>query len=111
VLTVHCGKHPLHGRFEVGQYRHVYSGHLARLTRAQVLLAAATFVSYAVGYPVAIAAHSAVGWVLVMLGGVFLMLLVGVTIRRITAAARPEPAQPDAASASQPLPGIDRDVH
>lgn len=88
----------------------MYSGHLARPTRAQVLLAAATFASYAVGYPVAIVANYAVGWVLVTLGGVFLLLLGGVTLRRITAAPRSEPAQPDAASASHRVRGAHPDV-
>ncbi|MEO6821055.1 MAG: hypothetical protein ABI468_00700 [Candidatus Nanopelagicales bacterium] len=88
----------------------MYRGHLARPTRVQVLLAAAMFASYAVGYPVAIVADSAIGWLLVMLGGVFLMLLVGVTVRRITAAPRAEPAQPEVAPASNRIPGADRDV-
>ncbi|MEO7059387.1 MAG: hypothetical protein ABI083_06700 [Lapillicoccus sp.] len=40
--------------------------------------------AYAVGYPVALMGGSWVGWVLVCLGGVLLMCLGVVTIRRIT---------------------------
>jgi hypothetical protein len=54
-----------------------------RLSRAQTVSGAASLVSYALGYPVAIFAHSAIGWVLVMLGGFFLFFFGIVTIRRI----------------------------
>jgi len=57
-------------------------------TRAQRLLVLGALVSYAVGYPVALWLHSGFGWVLVMLGGVFLLALGVVTIRRLTASSR-----------------------
>lgn len=55
----------------------------AHMSRPQVVLGAATVLAYAVGYPVALLAHSPIGWVLVTLGGVFLLALGVVTIRRI----------------------------
>jgi hypothetical protein len=54
-----------------------------RQGRSQTVLAIATVVAYAVGYPVAIFAHSIIGWVLVMVGGVFLLLFLLATIRRV----------------------------
>jgi hypothetical protein len=59
-----------------------YTGN-TRGTRSQTVLAIATVLAYAVGYPVAIFAHSLIGWVLVMVGGVFLLLFLLTTIRRI----------------------------
>jgi hypothetical protein len=58
------------------------SGEL-RPTRQQIVLAAATIASYAIGYPVAIVANAWFGWVLVTLGGLFLFALVVVTIQRM----------------------------
>ncbi|MDX6212699.1 MAG: hypothetical protein QOF82_1786 [Frankiales bacterium] len=54
-----------------------------RPDRDQTVLAAAMLVCYAVGYPVALLAHSPIGWGFVMLGGVLLFLLIFATIRRI----------------------------
>jgi hypothetical protein len=52
-------------------------------TRAQLVTGAAALLCYAVGYPVALVAHSGVGWVFVSVGGVFLLALGVVTVRRI----------------------------
>jgi hypothetical protein len=43
----------------------------------------AAALSYAIGYPVALVGGSAFGWVLVSLGGVLLLALGAVTVRRI----------------------------
>jgi hypothetical protein len=43
----------------------------------------ASALCYAVGYPVALAANMQWGWLLVTLGGVLLLWLIFVTIRRI----------------------------
>ena len=59
------------------------TGQLPRPDRTQVRLAIACIACYAVGYPVAILAHSGVGWVLVTVGGVLLLALGVVTVRRI----------------------------
>jgi hypothetical protein len=64
-----------------------------RPDRNQTILAVAMVLCYAVGYPVAIFGHSPIGWGFVMLGGVFLFLLLLITIRRITAG-RDELSQP-----------------
>ncbi len=53
------------------------------MTRQQRLLLVATLLAYAVGYPVALVAHSSFGWVLVSLGGVLLLALGVVTIQRL----------------------------
>ena len=54
-----------------------------RPDRAQVVLGIFTVVAYAVGYPLALVVGSPFGWVLVSLGGVFLLALGVVTVRRI----------------------------
>jgi hypothetical protein len=54
-------------------------------TAGQKALALAMVLCYAVGYPWAIAGHSADGWLLVMLGGLLLVVLLFVTVRRLTA--------------------------
>lgn len=54
-----------------------------RPDRNQTILAVAMVACYAVGYPVAIFGHSPIGWGFVMLGGVFLFVLLLITIRRI----------------------------
>jgi hypothetical protein len=46
-------------------------------------LAVASGLCYVIGYPVALWANSGVGWTLVTLGGVFLLALGVVTIRRV----------------------------
>ena len=51
--------------------------------RVQLLLGVATVLAYAVGYPLALVVGSPFGWVLVTLGGVFLLALGVVTVRRI----------------------------
>jgi hypothetical protein len=52
-------------------------------TRTQVLLIVAALLCYAVGYPVALKAHSSIGWIFVSLGGLFLISLAMVTIARL----------------------------
>ena len=54
-----------------------------RPDRAQAVLGLATVLAYAVGYPLALMVGSPFGWVLVTLGGVFLLALGVVTVRRI----------------------------
>jgi hypothetical protein len=54
-----------------------------RPTRSQVTWGVAALVSYGVGYPLALVADQGLGWVLVMLGGVCLLGLGIVTVRRI----------------------------
>jgi hypothetical protein len=55
----------------------------ARPTKSQATWGVAALVSYAVGYPLALVADEGLGWVLVMLGGVCLLGLGIVTVRRI----------------------------
>ena len=54
----------------------------------QIRLGLATLLSYAIGYPVAIVAHSPVGWVFVSIGGIFLLWLIVVTVRHVDRNAR-----------------------
>ncbi len=54
-----------------------------RPNRAQSWLIGLAVASYAVGYPAAILAEWVGGWFLVSLGGIFLLALGVVTIRRI----------------------------
>jgi hypothetical protein len=54
-----------------------------RNNRPLAILILATALCYAVGYPVALIGDSNIGWVLVSLGGVLLVALVIVVIRRI----------------------------
>ncbi len=54
-----------------------------QLTRAQKWLLALAAVSYAVGYPLGIILEWGIGWLLVSLGGVFLLALGVVTVRRM----------------------------
>ncbi len=54
-----------------------------RVYRMQIICGVGALVSYAVGYPLAIVGGLAVGWALVSLGGVLLLALGVVTIRRI----------------------------
>jgi hypothetical protein len=56
---------------------------MPRLTSAQSALAVAAGLCYLIGYPVALFADSGVGWTLVTLGGVFLLALGVLTVRRI----------------------------
>ena len=55
----------------------------ARPTRTQYVLAAASALCYALGYPIALIGNNPWGWLLVTLGGVLLVALLVVTIRRI----------------------------
>lgn len=64
----------------------------AHLSDAQGALVVATVVCYAVGYPLALLVDAVVGWSLVMLGGVFLLALGVVTIRRVARAQRSDVA-------------------
>jgi putative Mn2+ efflux pump MntP len=54
----------------------------AVVSRVQIVLGIASVVSYAFGYPLAIVGGYAVGWALVTLGGVLLIALGTVTVRR-----------------------------
>jgi hypothetical protein len=54
-----------------------------RPSRSQTISGGAALVSYAVGYPLAIFGHSPIGWIVVMLGGVFLLCLGAITVRRV----------------------------
>lgn len=56
---------------------------ISRPNRAQTACGGAALVSYGVGYPVAIVGDYVWGWILVALGGVFLLALGTVTIARI----------------------------
>jgi hypothetical protein len=57
--------------------------HLPNPTTTQKALIVAVVLSYAVGYPIALIVDSSFGWVLVTLGGFFLVALGIVTVRRI----------------------------
>ena len=67
----------------VRQSRRVERRGLPRPDRTQVRLVVASALCYAVGYPVALAADQPWGWLLVTLGGVLLVGLLFVTVRRI----------------------------
>jgi hypothetical protein len=69
--------------------------HLPRATRSQQVLIVAVLLSYLIGYPVALMVDSSIGWVLVTLGGVFLMALGVVTIRRVHRSGNPRRQQGD----------------
>ena len=56
---------------------------LPRPDRTQVRLGLASASCYAIGYPVALAADRPWGWLLVTAGGVLLLWLGYVTIRRV----------------------------
>ena len=56
---------------------------LPRLERRQRSLLLATVLCYLRGYPLALSVAPAIGWTLVMIGGLFLLSLGFVTIRRI----------------------------
>lgn len=57
----------------------------SRLAPRQRSLLIATVLCYLVGYPLALTVAPAIGWTLVMLGGLFLLSLGVVTIRRVHA--------------------------
>jgi hypothetical protein len=54
-----------------------------REAHALRLLIVATVLCYAIGYPVALIGHSNIGWILVALGGPFLIAVIALVIRRI----------------------------
>jgi hypothetical protein len=54
-----------------------------RNNRTLAILIIATALCYAVGYPIALVGNSNIGWVLVSIGGLLLVALVAVVIRRI----------------------------
>ena len=51
--------------------------------RPLAILIVATALCYAIGYPVALIGNSNIGWVLVSIGGLLLVALIAVVIRRI----------------------------
>jgi len=53
------------------------------MTRAQVVLAACMLLCYGIGYPLALIGRSPFGWLLVTLGGVFLIALGIITVPRL----------------------------
>jgi hypothetical protein len=71
-------------------------------TRTQVLLIAAALLSYAVGYPLALRAHSSIGWIFVSLGGLFLIALAMITIARLHAGLAAPSEDPAAERTGQP---------
>jgi hypothetical protein len=73
----------LPGQGRAGKMRSVQVTNGARATRSQATWGIAALGCYAVGYPLALVADQGLGWVLVMLGGVCLLGLGVVTIRRI----------------------------
>lgn len=58
-----------------------------RSQRTLIALVAATALCYLIGYPLALAGHSSVGWVFVALGGPLLIALGITVIRRVHFAA------------------------
>lgn len=64
-------------------------------TRTQQWLILATVVCYAIGYPLALLAHSVAGWLLVTVGGIPLIALGVVTVRRIHLSSPPDPGRAD----------------
>lgn len=67
--------------------------------RVQSWLIALAALSYAAGYPLALVAEWVAGWVLVSVGGIFLLALGVATIRRTTRTTRTGPV-PDERPAS-----------
>jgi len=59
-----------------------------RLTRQQVILVCASALCYAVGYPLALISGSFAGWILVTVGGVFLLWLGATVVSRLTRSPR-----------------------
>jgi hypothetical protein len=51
------------------------------MSTGQRIFGAGALMCYAVGYPLALALHTGLGWALVMLGGVFLLCFGVATIR------------------------------
>lgn len=59
------------------------SGPRAGEDRALAVLLVLTLLCYAIGYPIALAGHSAFGWILVFLGGPLLIAVLVLVIRRV----------------------------
>jgi hypothetical protein len=55
----------------------------ARRSRRTRVLVVVTALCYAIGYPLALGAHSNVGWIFVGLGGPFLIALLITVIQRV----------------------------
>jgi hypothetical protein len=68
---------------------------LPQPSRLQWWLIVGTLACYAVGYPLALLAHAAAGWLFVALGGLPLMALAVVTVRRIHLASDRTVPRPD----------------
>lgn len=77
-----------------------------RPNHTQLGLLVAVAACYGLGYPLALVAHSAAGWVLVTLGGVCLIALGVVTIRRVHQSTDDAPTQipplPDSVPVERP---------
>ncbi len=61
------------------------AGGEAASQRNIIILVVATALCYLIGYPLAIAGHSSIGWILVALGGPLLITLGVIVIRRVHA--------------------------
>lgn len=68
-------------------------------TKTQWRLLVAIAACYGLGYPIALIAHSNLGWLLVTLGGGFLIALGVVTVRRIHHSMADDSSQPTSADA------------
>lgn len=64
-----------------------------RLTSRTRILGVLTVSCYAIGYPIALGAHSKVGWIFVGLGGPFLIALLVTVVQRVHFAAEAERTQ------------------
>ena len=62
-----------------------------RPNRQQWRLLIITLACYATGYPIALGLDQAWGWILVTVGGFFLIWLLLITIRRMNSAGDPPP--------------------
>jgi hypothetical protein len=72
---------------------------LPRLEPRQRSLLLATVLCYLLGYPLALTVAPAIGWTLVMIGGLFLLSLGFVTIRRVhTDSVEPDDGVPSSSS-------------
>ncbi len=75
------------------------------VSNLQLFLVAAAAACYGAGYPLGLISHLAIGWVLVTLGGILLVALGVVTIRRMTH----EPDSAASETTARPMtPGSER---
>jgi hypothetical protein len=74
---------PLVSNARPGHHALVTSDRQARDDRTLKILLVLTVLCYAIGYPVALAGHSFLGWVLVFLGGPLLIAVLVLVIRRV----------------------------